>query len=711
MFTTFSKSFLKALVFSGALVAAASLPHEVVAAGNGPTVSPLVVPHVSPELDSLPQSAPGIGKPVLRKKPPNIPAGPVGADPEGEAAQDALAAKDRAVEPGARTPAPVLNFQGQSNTCACSPPDTTGDAGPNHYVQLVNATGLAIYNKAGIILAGYPKQLNALWSTTPGNCDSGNRGDPNVLYDELADRWLLSQFFESGNGVCIAVSQTGDPTGSYFLYEFTTPDFPDYFKFGVWPNAYYMSANENSYTAYAFNRANMLAGSPATFIRFSGETNLLLPADLDGPTGPAANAPGLFYTFKDNTFHGGTDRLELFALSPDFATPGNSTFTKILSPPVTPFVYTVCGFFVMNCIPQLGTAQKVDPVSEWPMHRFAYRNFGTHQSLVGTFTVEGARVDTGAIRWFELRNQGAGWTLYQQGTIDSNNGVSRTMGSIAQDKDGNIGIGYSVFSSAMNPALRYTVRAPGDALGVMQAERTLIAGTGSQTGSNRWGDYSGMAVDPSDDKTFWFTGEYYAATSLNGWTTRIGTFKMPPSISAMSTASRDGFVTETSESSSVGGTVSAAATTLNVGDTAADRQMRGFLSFDTSAIPDGATITGASLFVKRSGLVTGGPFATLGKLLVDIKTGFFGTSVTLQPADFQAASSLGGGTSIPNTPVTGWYRSKFPAAVFGKISKTGNTQLRLRFAGDDDNDNSADFLRLFSGNNAVDKPYLVVTYN
>jgi len=148
-----------------------------------------------------------------------------------------------------------------------------------------------------------------------------------------------------------------------------------------------------------------------------------------------------------------------------------------------------------------------------------------------------------------------------------------------------------------------------------------------------------------------------------------------------------------------------------VGDTSVDRQMRGFLSFDTSSIPDGATITGASLFVKRSGAATGSPFSQLGRLLLDIKTGFFGTTVNLQAADFQAASSLSGGTSIPNAPITNWYRSKFPAAVFGKISKTGNTQLRLRFASDDDNDNSGDFVRFFSGNNAVDKPYLVVTYN
>jgi hypothetical protein len=272
----------------------------------------------------------------------------------------------------------------------------------------------------------------------------------------------------------------------------------------------------------------MLAGLAATFQKFSGGTNLYLPSDLDGATPPPAGAPNVFYTFKDNAFHGGADRLELREFHVDWAVPANTTFTLVASPAIAAFTYTPCGFFNFNCIRQLGTPQRFDAIAEWPMHRFPYRNFGTHQSQVGTFVVGGGLGEEGAaIRWFELRKTGAVWTLFQEGTLDPGDGHDRVNPSIAMDGQGNIGIGYTTSSSAIHPQIRYATRLAGDPPGTLGAEAIMIAPNGSQTGSNRWGDYAAMSVDPANDCTFWYTNLYYAVNSPTTWRTRIGVFTIP----------------------------------------------------------------------------------------------------------------------------------------------------------------------------------------
>ena len=451
----------------------------------------------------------------------------------------------------ARTPTPPLDlrFNGVKNPFACggcSPPDTNGDVGRRHYIQMVNVTKVAIFDKTGTLLK-QPFDLGTLWPS--GRC-AANAGDPIVLFDEIANRWLLSQF-AGPTHLCFAISATSNPLGAYHLYTFDVGEFPDYFKVGVWPNGYYVSANESTYTAYAFDRTKMLAGdNTASFIKFTGETNLLMPADVDGSGLPTGG--GLFYTFKDDAFHGGRDRLELFRLTPNFAT-GTGTFRRIKSLPVTPFTYTVCGFFNFDCIPQRDTAQTVDAVSEWPMWRFPYRRFGAHEALVGNFTIGGGTGEAGAaIRWFELRKTDSGWTLFQEGTHDLDDGHDRFMGSIAMDKQGNIALGYSVSSSTLFPSIRYATRSARDALGTMGAEmalmipstwdagqaseealvtfgqeRTLRRGSGSQTGSNRWGDYSAMTVDPITDCQFWYTNEFYNPSSASDWKTAVGAFTVP----------------------------------------------------------------------------------------------------------------------------------------------------------------------------------------
>jgi S-layer family protein len=209
-------------------------------------------------------------------------------------------------------------------------------------------------------------------------------------------------------------------------------------------------------------------------------------------------------------------------------TPASSTLTLLPAIPITSFNYTVCGYFVLDCIAQPSPGEKVDAVSEWPMFRFTYRNLRDHEALVGNFTVDVSGTGHAGIRWFELRKVAAGnWTLFQEGT-QAPDLASRWMGSVAMDANGNIALGFSIAGSALNPSLRYATRLAGDAPGTLDAEETLALGGGVQTdGVNRWGDYSAMSVDPSDDCTFWYTGEYYSVTSARGWRTRIGAFKIP----------------------------------------------------------------------------------------------------------------------------------------------------------------------------------------
>jgi hypothetical protein len=454
----------------------------------------------------------------------------------GAGERDPLASDVRAT---GHTPTPGLVFDGMGSAAACpgcAPPDPTGDVGPSNYVQMVNGTKIAIFNKSGTLLTPI-FNLGALWPMA--DICAGNGGDPQVNYDEAADRWVLSQL-NGSDRLCFAVSQTANPTGSYYLFNFNVGAFPDYYKVGVWSNGYYVSDDENgshTFAAYAFDRAKMLAGDQtATFIKIlpgPPAGNFLLPADVDGATQPSGG--GLFYTFLDGATQGGADRIELFQLTPDFATPANTTIPRINTLPIASFTYGVCGIFVtLNCIRQPNTSQRLDAFSEFPMQRLAYRNLGPYQALVGDFTVDTGTTEEGAgIRWFELRNTGSGWTLFQEGTHDPNDGNDRFFGSAAIDSVGDIALGYSVSSSSLAPSIRYATRTPADPAGTLEAEQTMQAGGGSQTGSNRWGDYSTMTVDPADDCTFWYTNEYYSANATTDWKTKIGKFVAPECLDPM----------------------------------------------------------------------------------------------------------------------------------------------------------------------------------
>lgn len=434
----------------------------------------------------------------------------------------------------AAMPGTQANFDGipfPGVACNCAPPDANGEVGPTQYVQIVNE-GYQVFDKATGASQLGPAGIATLWQGFGGVCQNNGNGDPVVLYDQLADRWIISQF--AGVSVptdeCIAVSTSGDATGSYFRYAFHLgSNFFDYPHLGVWPDAYYMSMNVFNSTGtaflgpqpFAFDRAKMLLGQPATFIS-TGVTggsseDVYLPADLDGSTPPPAGAPATFVEFPG----GGAYKTWHFHV--DFATPANSSFTLFGSPAAAGFTQ-LCPT-TRSCVPQAGTTSRLDAIADRLMFRLAYRNFGDHESVVGNFTVSSGSV--AGIRWFELRNVTNGpLTNFQESTYQPDS-TWRWMGSAAMDQQGNIAVGYSASSGTINPQIRYAGRLATDPVGILaQGEGTLFAGTGSQTGtSSRWGDYSDITVDPVDNCTFWYTTEYYSTTTSFNWRTRIGSFK------------------------------------------------------------------------------------------------------------------------------------------------------------------------------------------
>lgn len=425
-----------------------------------------------------------------------------------------------------------LSFAGVGNgdlafTPDAAPPDTNGVVGATQYVQWVNES-FAVFDKAtGAAAPGFPKPGNVVWAGFGGGCEVNNDGDPIVQYDKAANRWILTQFSVSMAPFlqCVAVSTTSDATGSYARYAFPYASFPDYPKLAVWPDAYYISFNmfTNVFVgaqACAYDRARMLAGQSATQICFQNPSSVasLLPSDLDGSTPPAAGSPNFFMNITSSA-------LNLWRFHVDFASPGSSTFVGPTAIPVAAF--TPACRNGGTCIPQSGTRQQLDSLSDRLMYRLAFRNFGDHQTLVVNHSVSTGKKKPAGIRWYELRSPGTGaFSIFQAGTF-APDAASRWMGSIAMDKAGNIAVGYSVSSSAMHPAIRYAVRTPGDPAGTLSSEVSIKEGGGSQlTGLDRWGDYSAMTIDPVDDCTFFYTNEYLKANGTFNWSTQVASFKI-----------------------------------------------------------------------------------------------------------------------------------------------------------------------------------------
>jgi hypothetical protein len=435
-----------------------------------------------------------------------------------------------------------LNFDGQSAQdnrdlfgFAFVPPDTNGAVGATQFVQMVNVT-IAVYDKSSGAVQFGPAAIHTLWSGFGGLCEFGggtptfaDGGDPVVLYDHLAGRWLVTQLQYdttfTHTAQCLAVSTSSDATGSYNRYEFDFgSNFPDYPKFGVWPDAYYNSINVfppktfAGAEACAFDRKAMLAGTTASAICFQQPPTVasLLPSDLDGGTLPPAGAPNYFVGLADST------HLNFFRFHVDFSNPTNSSFRGPTLVAVAPYSEICARATTVSCIPEPAPGEKVDGLADRVMFRLAYRNFGDHESLVVNHTVKGGAL--AGVRWYEIRNPSTPF-VYQQSTLVDPI-VNYWLGSIAMDKTGNIALGFSVSSRSVFPSVYVAGRAPTDPAGAMFGPLVLVNGSGVQFNSfKRWGDYSSMSVDPVDDCTLWYTQEYYAVTGSFNWATRIGSLK------------------------------------------------------------------------------------------------------------------------------------------------------------------------------------------
>ncbi len=422
----------------------------------------------------------------------------------------------------------LLSYDGISNIDNLFPPDTDGDVGPNNYFQVVNLH-YSIYDKAGNKLIG-PIANSAMFTGLPHN---SNDGDAVVLYDEIENRWIFTQFSlpTYPNGPfweMVAISTTGDPTGSYYRYQFQFTDMPDYPKLGVWPDGIYMTSNRFSSGATnyigtgaaCFDKAAMYAGSPTASMVFftlpsSNEAYAILPSDCDGEY-PPLGTPNFFAWLKSG-------HIRMYAFHVDWVTPASSTYTLLCTVPVSAFNGTLSG------IPQKGTSTQLDAIPGRLMFRLPFRKFSDHWAMVANATVNVS--GHGGIRWWELRNDGtdpAAWTVYQESTFTPD-ATNRWMGSIAIDAQNNIALGYSMASSSVYPSIAYAGRVESDPLNTFSiTDKTIVAGGGSQTytyaGRSRWGDYSAKNADPSAPGKFWYTQEYFATTSSMGWKTRIGAF-------------------------------------------------------------------------------------------------------------------------------------------------------------------------------------------
>ncbi len=483
-----------------------------------------------------------VGAPQPGTDGPSVEINPLGVLPKSLDAAEGSSLPPSDVVLGEVSPNPDLTFEGMSAT-GFIPPDTNGDIGPSHYVQTVNAK-YAVYSRTGTLLFG-PFNFTTIFSGFGGICETNNSGDPITLYDNDADRWLVSQFgldFPGGTESyhqCIAISASGDPTGSWHRYDFFWDDesFNDYPHFGVWPDAYYMAVNQFDGGTFAwrgqgvaaFERDRMLQGLSAQMVKFdlfahNPDFGGMQPADWDGAfTTDGPTPPGLFAEWDNAPILGPDDAVRLWEFVVDWTTPANSAFGIALEPNNTVVTADVDPsiFSIQQPPPGVG----LDAIADRLMNRLAYRDFGSHESIVTNHTVDVNGANLGGIHWLEIRSPFADGTadLFQEG-VWSPDSTHRWMGSIAQDGAGNMALGYSVSSTVLFPSIRYAVRAPTDPLGTLRAEATAFTGTGAQTGSTRWGDYSSMNIDPNDS-AFWYTTEYHVSNG-SSWHTRVATFSL-----------------------------------------------------------------------------------------------------------------------------------------------------------------------------------------
>jgi hypothetical protein len=449
---------------------------------------------------------------------------------------------DPLVQPPKRMLAPlatiatVVNVEGVSETLArVDPPDPSGEASESNFIQVVNGANNSYYkvlDKSGTTVRN-ASSMNPFWASFPNTLPGG---DPLIFYDRAAQRWLLEEFADSS--FLLAVSSTSNPLGTWYAYEFKTPDFPDYPKIGIWNDGYYITTNEefDSIPVYIINRQDMLTRAATARVQRigipkfdpSGNNGLwevATPVSWNGLRPPPAGSPMPIVRLYDDAWAGigsgsGADRLEVWGIRTDWANPRNTVAIQTQLP-TAPFDSDI-----LDRIPAPnGCSTELLPVSQTLMNKVSYRHFGTHESMVMNHLVDVDGNNRSGERWYELRRtNGGNWTIYQQGTVSQDAVNHRFMGNIAQNAAGDIILAYSVSGPNVKPSLRITGRKANDFLGTMPIPELEFATGMDCAGVDRWGDYAHACVDPADSTTFWFTGQYMRAEKL--WTTRVASFRM-----------------------------------------------------------------------------------------------------------------------------------------------------------------------------------------
>lgn len=432
----------------------------------------------------------------------------------------------------------VTNDINGINYSNVNPPDPSIAAGPNHIIQMVNgASGalFSIFNKSGVQLVA-PTYLDNITG-------KGGLGDPVVLYDQLANRFIMTEFVNKNEvgsqGLSIAVSQTADPTGSWYIYFFSTGTvMPDYPKFAVWSDAYYAKTNDfntsNNYTGssiYAFDRNKMLAGNTTATVQvfttgMGYNDYSIMPVLLQGSAIPPANTGGLFAYLQEAEWTGATeDSIGLLEFKVDFGTPANSGILCRSSLVASTYKSMVCGANRSQCISQPGTSVMLEALDQRIMNQPVYRNFGDYEGIVFCNAADNG-VNVSGIRWYELIKTTGNWSIRQQSTYSPDN-THRFMPGICYDSKGDIALAYNVSSASVYPGIRYTGRKQCDVINSMTyAENSLADGTASNINS-RFGDYNQLVCDP-DGLTFWFTGEYNTSSQ---WSSKIASFTLDTCVS------------------------------------------------------------------------------------------------------------------------------------------------------------------------------------
>ncbi len=430
------------------------------------------------------------------------------------------------------TKAPIVNFAGQVAT-GFRPMDPSGAVGPNHYVQMINSTTFKIFNKTGgVLLTG---TFGSLW--TPA---TGNSGDPIVLYDKAADRWFMSQFGTNADKkIYIAISKTNDPTGAYYTYTYTSPAFPDYLKFSVWQDGYYMTSNQ-AQKVFCFERTAMIAGTPTArslYTSFAPPQGtgffVPLPGDAGDGTLPAIGTPCPIFSYSDNGWGAGfSDAVNIYQMAVNWV-PTLPTATITLAANVATAAFDATYNASWNDCVQPGTTTKLDGIGGVCTFRAQWKTWSGYNTVVLNWGVQISTTQR-SIKWCELRqNQSTGvWSMYQEG-IYTPDASTRWLGSIAMDNNGSIALAYlKSDATSIYPSLCYAGRRTCDPLGTLPVTEVVAkAGSSSQTGVNRVGDYSQTVLDP-DGVTFWHTGEYMSTGGAAA--TQIYSFQLAPCANAAS---------------------------------------------------------------------------------------------------------------------------------------------------------------------------------